>query len=65
MSAALANVDSIVVTPFDKPYEQPTEFAERIARNQQLLLKEEAHFDKLVDVSGGSYTIEHLTDAIA
>ena len=65
MSAALANVDSIVVTPFDKPYEQPTEFAERIARNQQLLLKEEAHFDKLVDVAGGSYTIEHLTDAIA
>ena len=64
MSAAIANVDSIVVTPFDKPYEQPTEFAERIARNQQLLLKEEAHFDKLVDVSGGSYTIEHLTDAI-
>ena len=65
MSAAIANVDSIVVTPFDKPYEQPMEFAERIARNQQLLLKEEAHFDKLVDVSGGSYTIEHLTDAIA
>ena len=65
MSAALANVYSIVVTPFDKPYEQPTEFAERIARNQQLLLKEEAHFDKLVDVAGGSYTIEHLTDAIA
>ena len=65
MSAAIANVDSIIVTPFDKPYEVPTEFAERIARNQQLLLKEEAHFDKLVDVSGGSYTIEHLTDAIA
>ena len=64
-SAAIANVDSIVVTPFDKPYEVPTEFAERIARNQQLLLKEESHFDKLVDVSGGSYTIEHLTDALA
>ena len=65
MSAALANVDSIIVTPFDTPYETPTDFAERIARNQQLLLKEEAHFDKLVDVAGGSYTIEHLTDAIA
>ena len=65
MSAALANVDSIIVTPFDKPYETPTDFAERIARNQQLLLKEEAHFDKLVDVAGGSYTIEHLTDALA
>ncbi|MCF0209270.1 MAG: methylmalonyl-CoA mutase small subunit, partial [Bacteroidaceae bacterium] len=65
MSAAIANVDSIVVIPFDMPYEVPTDFAERIARNQQLLLKEEAHFDKLVDVAGGSYTIEHLTDAIA
>lgn len=32
MSAALANVHSIVVTPFDDPYETPTEFAERIAR---------------------------------
>ena len=65
MSAAIANVDSIVVTPFDVPYEQPTEFAERIARNQQLLLKEECHFDKLVDVSGGSYFVEELTVSIA
>lgn len=65
MSAAIANVDSIVVTPFDVPYEQPTDFAERIARNQQLLLKEECHFDKLVDVSGGSYFVEELTVAIA
>ncbi|MCH5177707.1 MAG: methylmalonyl-CoA mutase small subunit [Prevotellaceae bacterium] len=65
MSAAIGNVDSIVVTPFDKPYQTPDDFSERLARNQQLLLKEEAHFDKLVDVAGGSYYIEHLTDAIA
>lgn len=65
MSASLANVDSIVVTPFDKPYEQPTEFSERLARNQQLLLKEEAHFDKIVDVAGGSYFLETLTEALA
>jgi len=65
MSAAIGNVESIVVTPFDKPYETPDDFSERLARNQQLLLKEEAHFDKLVDVAGGSYYIEHLTDAIA
>ena len=65
MSAAIGNVDSIVVTPFDKPYQTPDEFSERLARNQQLLLKEEAHFDKLVDVGGGSYYIETLTDAIA
>jgi methylmalonyl-CoA mutase len=65
MSAALANVESIVVQPFDKPYEQPTEFAERIARNQQLLLREECHFDKVVDVAGGSYFVEELTVSLA
>ena len=65
MSAALAGVESIVVTPFDETFETPNEFAERIARNQQLLLKEECHFDKIVDVAGGSYFVEHLTDALA
>lgn len=65
MSAALANVDAIVVTPFDAPYETPTEFAARIARNQQLLLQEESHFDKIVDVAGGSYFIEKLTQSLA
>ena len=65
MSAALAGVESIVVTPFDETFETPSEFAERIARNQQLLLKEECHFNKIVDVAGGSYFLEHLTDALA
>src|SRR5574344_519361 len=65
MSAALAGVDSIVVTPFDTPYEQATDFSERIARNQQLLLKEECHFDRIVDASAGSYYIEELTSSIA
>ena len=46
MSAALGGVDSMTVTPFDKTYETPDEFSERLARNQQLLLKEESHFDK-------------------
>ncbi len=65
MSAALGGVDSMVVAPFDLPYEQPTDFAERIARNQQLLLKEECHFDRMVDVAGGSYFLEELTVALA
>lgn len=65
MSAALGGVESIVVTPFDEPYEVPTEFAERIARNQQLLLKEECHFGRIVDVAGGSYFLETLTTALA
>ena len=65
MSAALGGVESIVVRPFDLPYETPTEFAERIARNQQLLLKDECHFDRMVDVAGGSYFLEKLTTALA
>jgi len=65
MSAALAGVDEITVTPFDVTYEKPTDFSERIARNQQLLLKEEAHFDKVVDPAAGSYYIENLTNSIA
>lgn len=65
MSAALAGVDSITVTPFDTPYKTPDDFSERIARNQQFLLKEESHLDKVVDPAGGSYYVEHLTVAIA
>jgi methylmalonyl-CoA mutase len=65
MSAALAGVDSMTVVPFDKQYKTPDDFSERIARNQQLLLKEESHFDKIVDPAGGSYYIEVLTASIA
>ena len=65
MSAALGGVHSIVVTPFDKAYETPNEFSERIARNQQLLLKEECHFGTVVDPASGSYYIEELTNKLA
>ena len=65
MSAAIAGVDSITVEPFDKTYKQPDDFSERLARNQQLLLKEECHFDKVVDPSAGSYYIEVLTNSLA
>ena len=65
MSAALAGVDSIVVTPFDAPYSKGDDFSERIARNQQILLKEESHLDKVVDPAGGSYYVETLTVSLA
>lgn len=64
-SACVAGVDSIVTTPFDTPYKTPDAFSERIARNQQFLLKEESHMDKVVDPAGGSYYVEELTVAIA
>ena len=65
MSAALAGVDSIVVVPFDAPYKKSDDFSERIARNQQILLKEESHLDKVVDPAGGSYYVEMLTKNLA
>ncbi|MFP4024416.1 MAG: methylmalonyl-CoA mutase family protein [Thiohalospira sp.] len=65
MSAVLAGIDSLTVTPYDVPFEKPTEFAERIARNTQIILKEESYFDKVVDPAGGSYYIENLTASIA
>lgn len=65
MSAAIGGVSSITVTPFDQAYETPNDFSERIARNQQLLLKEEAHLNRIVDPAAGSYYIENLTVSIA
>ena len=65
MSAALAGVDSITTVPFDNAYQTPDDFSERIARNQQFLLKEESHLDKVVDPAGGSYYVETLTVSIA
>ncbi|HSH19941.1 MAG TPA: methylmalonyl-CoA mutase family protein [Draconibacterium sp.] len=65
MSAALGGADSITVLPFNTIYEETTNFSERIARNQQILLKEESYLDKVSDPSAGSYYIETLTDSLA
>ena len=65
MSAILGGTDSLTVEPFDTVFRQPDDFSERIARNQQLILKEEAYFDKVADPAAGSYYIENLTNLIA
>ncbi len=65
MSAVLGGTDSLTVNPFDIVSGETGEFAERIARNQQLILREEAYFDKVTDPSSGSYYIENLTALVA
>lgn len=65
MSAILGGTDSLTIVPFDRFYKRTDEFSERVARNIQLILKEEAHFDKVIDPAAGSYYIESLTDAMA
>jgi methylmalonyl-CoA mutase len=65
MSAAIGNTDSMTILPFDFPYKDESEISRRIARNQQLILKEEAYLDKIIDPAAGSYYIENLTHSIA
>lgn len=64
MSAAIGIVDSMTVIPFDVTFEASSEIAERIARNTQIILQEEAYLKKIVDPSAGSYYIESLTDSL-
>ncbi len=64
MSAVLGGTNSLNVQPFDASFAEPSEFSLRIARNVQIIIKEEAHFDKVVDPGAGSYYIENLTDSI-
>jgi methylmalonyl-CoA mutase len=65
MAAAVAGVDSITVNPFDTQFKEADNFSRRIARNQQILLKEEVYLDKVIDPAAGSYYIEQLTESLA
>ena len=65
MSAVLGGAESVTVEPFDTVFRTASDFSERIARNQQLLLMEEAHLGKIADPGAGSYYIEELTSMTA
>jgi len=65
MSSVIGGTDSLTVKPFDSTFRNSDRFSERIARNIQLILKEEAYFNKVTDPGAGSYYIESLTDSIA
>ncbi|NOZ46002.1 MAG: methylmalonyl-CoA mutase small subunit [Chlorobi bacterium] len=64
MSSVIGGADSLTIKPFDEAYKEPDEFSERIARNQQLILKEESYLGKIVDPGAGSYYIENLTESV-
>ncbi|SNZ00395.1 methylmalonyl-CoA mutase subunit beta [Flagellimonas pacifica] len=65
MSAILGGADTLSNLPYDTIYHKDNEFADRIARNQLLLLKEESYFDQASNVAEGSYYIESLTQQLA
>lgn len=65
-SAVIGGVDSLEIDRFDAVVNpEAEEFAKRLARNQQLILGEEAHFSKVADPAGGCYYIENLTAELA
>jgi methylmalonyl-CoA mutase len=65
MSATLGGIDSLSVRPHDMLYREQNPFSSRIARNIQVILREEAWFGKVADPAAGSYYIEQLTNDLA
>jgi methylmalonyl-CoA mutase len=65
MSAILGGANAVYNIPYDALYHKTNEFAERIARNQLIVLKEESYFDKTTNPADGSYYIESITKQLA
>ncbi len=65
MAAAIGGCDCITTLPFNLPDNPDDETGERLAKNIQLLLKEETFLDKTADPAAGSWYIEYLTGQLA
>ncbi|MEK4245856.1 methylmalonyl-CoA mutase family protein [Psychrobacillus sp. FSL K6-2684] len=60
LSSVLGGAD--IVSSYPHNYlSEITPTSKRIARNMQLVLKEETHIQRVIDAAGGSYYIESLT----
>jgi methylmalonyl-CoA mutase len=64
-SAVVGGVDGLTVGCFDEAIRPGDEFSRRVARNAQIMLREEFHLRGPIDPAGGSWYIESLTDALA
>ncbi len=64
MSAIIGGADEITTMSFDALNPLRPETSMRIARNQQLILREESYLNKVKDVAAGSYYIETITDKL-
>lgn len=65
MASVIGGTDSLTVDPFDAHYREPGGFSRRVARNIQLLIRNESHLGAVTDPGGGSYHIEKLTRSIS
>jgi methylmalonyl-CoA mutase len=63
-SASLGSADSVSVLPFTQSAGLPDAFARRLARNTQLILREEAHLGFVADPAAGAGVFEELTSTL-
>lgn len=64
-AGAVGGADIVVLAPFDALLGEPDALGRRVARNTQLVLMHESHLAGVADPAGGSWFIEHLTQALA
>jgi methylmalonyl-CoA mutase len=64
MAAVLGGTQSLHTNSFDEALALPTPFSAQIARNTQLVLREETGITKVVDPLAGSYYLESLTNSL-
>jgi len=64
MAAVLGGTQSLHTNSFDEAVALPTPLSARIARNTQLIVRDESHISKVVDPLGGSYYVESLTNSL-
>jgi methylmalonyl-CoA mutase len=64
LAAVLGGTQSLHTNSFDEALALPSEASARIARNTQLILREETGVTRVVDPLGGSYYVEALTDSL-
>jgi len=65
MSAILGGANVVHNLPYNALFEEPTEFGERISRNQLLILKNESYFNAVNNPTDGTYYIESLTQQLS
>ncbi len=65
MSAVLGGADTVHNLPYDSFFNKENEFGDRIARNQLLILKEEAYLNKVSNAADGAYYINALVKELA
>ena len=64
LAAVLGGTQSLHTNSFDEALALPTDFSASLARNTQLVLREEAGITDVVDPLAGSYYVESLTASL-